>query len=368
MKLSLTTERIWSWLASICVILTLVLFSYTIYCVVDNVRLKNRQKGIVQSIQDDIKIDDNTKMVTKCGAGALFFGLLSGFFYYETQRKKKERAGIKEELKRDSRVVLQSTEGSLVSEETHEAQKEELSLSNETTVNQAVAIHIHTESTSQVAVANVAVEQSPEAETVKDQRSEGLKELEKASVETNDIGRPKEEAAETFEERTKASKSDDNVPKESRDQDQEANSQDVSMKYMEYLAIRRVLDKDFCGDDDVVFHHLCDDTVTIITTYSPPEKRFKRVCEVATSLYYDENKDHKTAVDVSKAPVFADWLILFLKSFGYSEEQLPKKQNIRKSNYSPRKLIESTPMYYLDADSWDDFKDAEKLRHYLKQK
>lgn len=155
---------------------------------------------------------------------------------------------------------------------------------------------------------------------------------------------------------------------EEESKDQEANNQDVSMKYMEYLAIRRVLDKDFCGDDDVVFHHLCDDTVTIITTYSPPEKRFKRVCEVATSLYYDENKDHKTAVDVSKAPVFADWLILFLKSFGYSEEQLPKKQNIRKSNYSPRKLIESTPMYYLDADSWDDFKDAEKLRHYLKQK
>ena len=166
--------------------------------------LEKPSKGIVQSIQDDIKIDDNTKMATKCGAGALFFGLLSGFFYFETQRKKKERAGIKEELKRDSRVVLQSTEGSLVSEETHEAQKEELSLSNETTVNQAVAIHIHTESTSQVAVANVAVEQSPEAESVKDQQSEGLKELGKASAETNDIGCPKEETAEPFEERTKA--------------------------------------------------------------------------------------------------------------------------------------------------------------------
>lgn len=173
--MSLTSEKIWSWLASICVILMLVLFSYTIYCVVDNMRLRNSQKGIVQSIQVDIKIDDNREMATKCGAATLFFGLLSGFFHYKMKSKKKEGAGIKVELERDS----------------------------------------------QVAVANVAVEQSPEAETVKDQRSEGLKELENASVETNDIGRPKEEAAETFEERTKASKSDDNVPKESRDQDQD---------------------------------------------------------------------------------------------------------------------------------------------------
>lgn len=315
-----------------------------------NVDRLNEKYAIIHSFDADEEIEEETEKEQQNEKAAKLCEKLFGIFLVSALCLL-----LYHRFKRRNNIETQSRV-------TGEEEKEALSLANEITVNQAEAMHVHIEATSQVA------EQSPEAETVKDQRSEGLKEREKASVETNDIGRPKEEAAETFEERTKASKSDDNVPKESRDQDQEANSQDVSMKYMEYLAIKRFLDKEFCGEDDVVFHHLCDDTETIRTTYSPPEKRFQRVCEVATSLYYDENNDHKTAVDVSKAPVFADWFILFLKSFGYSEEQLPKRKNIRKSNYSPRKLIEGTPMYYLDAGSWDDFKDTEKLSRYLKNK
>lgn len=358
MRLSLTTERIWSWLASICVILTLVLFSYTIYCVVDNVRLKNRQKGIVQSIQDDIKIDDNTKMATKCGAGALFFGLLSGFFYYETQRKKKERAGIKEELKRDSRVVLQSTEGSLVSEKTHEAQKEELSLSNETTVNQAVAIHIHTESTSQVAVANVAVEQSPEAETVKDQQSEGLKELGKASAETNDIGCPKEETAEPFEERTKASKSDDNKPV--------VKTEAQKIKENARYAIGSTMDKSFRGPEDCIYNRFWEDVDTIVKNYQKPSGLRALIGKIATFVYRQVNESGQVITFASvpskkQYMTYAKWVETFFVASG-----VELKGEVREKDFSSFKLETDAPeMKYLKAGSWEYFEDPEMRKRYL---
>ena len=312
MKLSLTSEKDWSWLASICVILTLVLFSYTIYCVVDNMRLRNSQKGIVQSIQVDIKIDDNREMATKCGAATLFFGLLSGFFYYKMMSKKKEGAGIKVELERDS----------------------------------------------QVAVANVAVEQSPEAETVKDQRSEGLKELEKSSVEINDISHQKEESAETFEERTEACKSDDNKPVVKT----EAQKKKENARY----AIGSTMDKSFRGPEDCIYNRFWEDVDAIVKNYQKPTGLRALIGKIATFVYRTKNESGQVvtyaSVPASKQYIaYTKWIETFFIASG-----VELKGEIREKDFISFNLDTDSPeMKYLKAGSWEYFKDAEMRKRYL---
>lgn len=358
MKLSLSAERIWSWLASIGVILTIVLFSYTVYCVAGNLYLRHKQKGIVQSIQYDMKIDDNRERATKTGAGTLFFGLISVFFYYEAQRKKKERAGIKEVQGRDSSVLLQSTEESIVSEATHEAQKEEQSLVSETTVNQAVAIHIHTESTSQVAVANIAVEQSPEAETVKNQRREGLKEPEKAPAETNNIGLQKEKTAETVEERTEASQSDDNKPVVKK----EAQKKKENARY----AIGSTMDNSFRGPEDCIYNRFWEDVDTIVKNYQKPIGLRALIGKIATFVYRHVNESGQVitfASDPSKKQymAYATWIRTFFIASG-----MEIKGEIKEKDFMSFNLDTDAPeMKYLKAESWISFEDPEKRKKYL---
>ena len=345
MKTSLSSEKNWLWLASICVILTFVLFSYTIYCIADNMRLRNSQKGIVQSIQVDIKIDDNREMATKSGAGALFFGLLSGFFYFKTIRKKKE------ELKRDSQVVLQSKEGTLVGEETHEAQKEELYIANETTVNQALARHIHTESMSQVAVANVAVEQSPDKGSMKDQREEELKDLEKtpAPAETNDVGHQNKEAEESFEGGTQVLKTE----------------KQKKMKNARYT-IRTTMDNDFCGPENCIYNRFWEDVDTIVKNYQKPTGLRALIGKIATFVYRTKNESDQyvtyASVPSSKQSMgYTKWIKTFFIASG-----VELKGKIREKDFMSFNLDTDAPeMKYLKAGSWEYFKDAEMRKRYL---
>jgi hypothetical protein len=275
-------------------------------------RLRNSQKGIVQSIQVDIKIDDNREMATKCGAATLFFGLLSGFFYYKMMSKKKEGAGIKVELERDS----------------------------------------------QVAVANVAVEQSPEAETVKDQRSEGLKELEKSSVETNDISHQKEESAETFEERTNASRSDDNKPVVKT----EAQKKKENARY----AIGSTMDKSFRGPEDCIYNRFWEDVDAIVKNYQKPTGLRALIGKIATFVYRTKNESGQVvtyaSVPTSKQYIaYTKWIESFFIASG-----VELKGEIREKDFISFNLDTDAPeMKYLRAGSWEYFKDAEMRKRYL---
>ena len=350
-----------SWLASMCVILTIGLFSYTVYCIGDNLYLRHKQKGIVQSIHYDIKIDDNGKRAAKTGVGTLFFGLLSGFFYYETQRKKKERAGIKEKQERDSPVLLQSAEKSLVSEKTQEAQKKEMSLANETTVNQAVAIHIHNESTSQVAVANIAVEQSPipDVETTKGQREEIPNKPDKAPGEID-----------TELQRGAMSDSSEGRPHEyiSAQNPSVWKTKEQITRDNARVTIRSRMDNDFCGPQDCIYNRFWVDVDALIKDWPKQKKGLQtRIGQIASLLYNHKNESgqvisHAYNTEYAKYYMsYTKWVKTFFIACGVT----PPK-NIRAKDFKPIDLETEIPqMKYLRAGSWKYFSDSERIKKYL---
>lgn len=311
-----------------------------------NVDRLTEKYAIIHSFDADEKIETETEKEQKNEKAAKLCEKLFGIFLVSALC-----LHLYHRFKRRNNVESQS----LV---TGEGEKEALSLANEITVNQAVAIDIHTESTSQVAVANIAVEQSPETETVNNQRSERMKELEKAPAETNDIGHQKEEISETFEERTKACKSDDNKPVVKT----EAQKKMENARY----AIGSTMDKSFRGPEDCIYNRFWEDVDAIVKHYPKPTGRRALIGKIATFVYRTKNESGQVITYASDPKSkhnmsYAKWIKTFFIASG-----VELKGKIREKDFMSFNLDTDAPeMKYLKAGSWEYFKDAEMRKRYL---
>lgn len=311
-----------------------------------NVDRLREKYAIIHSFDADEEIEEETEKEQKNEKTAKLCEKLFGIFLVSALC-----LHLYHRFKRRNNIEIQSLF-------TGEEEKEALSLANEITLNQAVAVHVHTEATSQVTVENIAVEQSPEVETVKDQRNEGLKELEKASAETNDSDHQKEEATETFEERTKASKSDDNKPVVKT----EAQKKQENARY----AIGSTMDVRFRGPEDCIYKRFWGDIDIIVKNYQKPTGLRALIGKIATFVYRHKNESGQVitfASDTSneKFMTYAKWVETFFIASG-----VELKGEVREKDFSSFKLETDAPeMKYLKAGSWEYFEDPEMRKRYL---
>ena len=337
MKSNLTTEKIMSWLASICVILTIGLISYTVYCIGDNLYLRHKQKGIVQSIQYDMRIDDNSERAKITGMGTLFFGLLSGFLYYKKRRSQKDRAGVKGKLEIQPPVLNMAKDESSEIKRTDYDQKETSVI--ESPVSTPIinsAINAHTEAV-------------PVAETVDE--SELKRETDNNAGETKDV------QSNTI---CESGESDSfRAIEPHKESGTIVLPNEADSRYIMHSYLR----KSFCGLNDIIFNKLCVDVNYIKDNVKGAKSR---IGEIATVLYYGIKGETESAIEkkdeYSLIVSYSNWMRLFFKAFDLDLND----KTIKRSDYEPFYLREGMPpMKYLKAKCWSEFMEQERLTEYL---
>lgn len=330
-----------------------VILSVTFHYAADNNRGNvdrlNEKYAIIHSFDADEEIEEETEKEQQNEKAAKLCEKLFGIFLVSALCLL-----LYHRFKRRNNIETQSRV-------TGEEEKEALSLANEITVNQAVAVHVHTEATSQVAVADIAVEQSPKPETeaTKGQREERPNKPNKAPEEAHDAEIQNGSIMDFSKGRPHFYDSAQNSPiMKTKEQKTRDNARDI---------IRSRMNNDFCGPQDCIYNRFWVDVEELIKDWPKKRGLKTRIGQIATLLYYQKNESGEVYAYVSDPRIrlkymsYAKWVKTFFIACGVTPPN-----TIRNKEFKPIDLATEIPqMKYLRAGSWKYFSDSERIKKYL---
>lgn len=240
-------------------------------------------------------------------------------------------------------------------------------------LNQALAVHVHTNLESQVSVTNTEVEYSPVNVTIIEQEDEELNEPDKAPIKDNNDDVQQEVVTETGTDGTDESNTVTDQPVEeaghskSLGAEESLKTRDANQQQEKDLRfiMRSYMWEKFRGPKDVIFNKLCEDVDCVRNIFKSRGAK-QRLGEIATVLYHgmQDQIQIKSVIivkDGAKIVSYSEWMKIFFEAFGFEQNA-----NIKKDGYDEFRLHRGMPaMKYLFARNWDDFFDSEKLKEYL---